>query len=351
MLTFVSHDEARTESLNRMQLSTTIPDLPSRCEFQHKVFSTLGQVSFRRSDTDGIPMMSVRLGEREAQLPLDSLRREFAISKDSADGRMLDLIGSALDYVPSLQPGDRLPPEVCTGEASWRPSADNICLATTRLQLDLLAWITPDAQWAEVGRDEMSLLSVADDPALEEDVRAVSAAAAGHLGLANGGDVTRLLDELATELAYIEALREQLQRRVSALCRRLGRLLQTRKRSAGSFDTLSQVHRLATVAAKQVLERFEEVDAQTGEIGGLLRNAASQRAFIRSNRDWLYRTQRSWEPVLDRWGGTADGAAEDMGALLATTYQFLAQRFLPATQWQRPGQPSRSKHSTARMTW
>ena len=334
-----------------MHPTTPLSNLPNRCEFQHKLFSTLGDVHFRRSETDGIPMMAVKMGEREAQLPLDSLRREFAIIKDSADGRMLDLIGSALDYVASLQPGDRLPPEVCTGEASWRPNADHVRLVATRLRLDLIAWMMPGSPWADADRDAMGLLQCADDPALHEEAGRASGTVAGQLGLADGAGVVRLLDDLAQELAYIEALRERLQLRVCALCRRLGRLMQDRKRPAISFDTLAPVHRLAGTAARQIVGRFDEVDAQTGEIGSLLRNAESQRSFIRSNRDWLYCTLRAWEPVLDRWDRAANLPAEEMGALLATTYQFLAQRFLPATQWQRPGQTRRSKRPAVRMAW
>jgi len=32
-----------------------------------------------------------------------------------------------------------------------------------------------------------------------------------------------------------------------------------------------------------------------------LRNADSLRTFIRSNRDWLYRAQRAWQPLQAEW--------------------------------------------------
>ena len=121
-----------------MHIPLPCPELPDRCELQHQVFTSFGDVRFRRSTTDGVAMMALRLGEREAQLPLDALRREFSIGRETADGRMLDLIGSALDYVAFLQPGDRLPAEIRTGEASWKPSPSHLRLATTRLQLDFL---------------------------------------------------------------------------------------------------------------------------------------------------------------------------------------------------------------------
>ena len=327
-------------------------DIPDRCELQHKLFSSPGGVRFRRASTDGVTMMALQLGEREAMLPIDALRREFAIGKDSADGRMLDLIGSALDFVSSVQPGDRLPPEVRTGEASWRPSPHHLCFASTRLRLNLVSWMLPASHWAEAKQDAATLLRLSADPALYADVRAVSATIARQLGLADGDDVIRVVEELSQELAYIEALRERLQARVVALCKRLGRLQRDANRRLVPFDTLSYVHRLATLAAKQIISRFDDIEAQTGEIGSLLRNIENQRNFIRSNRDWLYCTQRAWEPVLDQWDHGVELPPEELGTLLAVTYRFLAQRSLPGTVWQRPRQQRRRPvPASGQMTW
>ena len=324
---------------------------PERCELRHKLFSTLNNVRFRRSATDGVPMMALQLGEREAVLPLESLRREFDIGADTADGRMLDLIGSALDFVSCLEPGDALPPEVRTGEASWKPSPNHFRLAATRLRLDLVSWLSPASRWSKAGRDELSLLRLADDPALHEEVRIASAVVAIRIEQPDANAVMQLIEELSQELAYIDALRERLQDRVVHLCRRLGRLRRDRGRTPVSFDTLAQVHRLAIAAAKQILNRFDEIDAQTGEVGSLLRNVENQRSFIRSNRDWLYRTQRAWQPILDHWAKAGDMPAGELGSLLAATYQFLAQRSLPGTQWQRARVVRRTIPADARMTW
>ena len=296
-------------------------------------------------------MMALQLGEREAVVPIDSLRREFSIGKDSADGRMLDLIGSALDFVTSLEPGDRLPPEIRTGEASWTPSSRHLRLASTRLRLDLVSWIQPNSRWAKAEHSELNLLRLADDPALHAEVQAVARLVAVQLGLRDAAEVMRLLGELSDELAYIEALRERLQARVVSLCQRLGRLMQDRKKLPVSFTMLPQVNRLARVAAVQIIGRFDDVTAQTGEIASLLRNVESQRSFIRANRDWLYRGQRAWEPLLDEWSRARDLEPQEMGPLLTSTYQFLAQRSLPGKTWQRP-RPARGRKSVpAQMAW
>ncbi len=327
--------------------SATTP-CPDRCELQHQVFSSLGEVHFRLSSTDGLPMMALRLGEREAQFPLESLRREYAIGKDSADGRMLDLIGSALDFVSSLQPGDKLPSEVRTGEASWKPSASHLRLVTARLRLDLCAWLEPDGRWAKVARDDESLQRAAINTILRDEAEAAAGQAAMTLGIGSGADVTRMIEGLARELAYIEALRERLLSRVADLCRRVAGLMRDRGRMGTSFDNLSQVHRLLGIAVRQILQRFEDVDTQTAGIENMLRNLDAQRGFIRSNRDWLYRSQRAWEPILDRWTRTSN--VDDTGPLLTETYQFLAPRFMPTTAWRAWNERKRGP-AAARMTW
>lgn len=312
--------------------------IPVRCEFQSNVFASFGEFRFRRSDTDGLPIMAITLGEREAQLPLGALRREFSIEDDSPDGRMLDLIGSALDYVPSLAPGDKLPTEVLTGEASWRPSPKHIKLATTRIYLNMVSWLAPSSPWASADRDEITLLRLADDPALKQEIFSLAIPAAQRLELHDAGNLLRLLDEMAREMAYIEALRQRLLVRVEGLCRRMAAILVARRRLAACpSDTLAQVHRLALLAYRQLTDRFDDVDAQTGEFSSLMRNVENQRQFIRSNRDWLYRNQRIWDALLGQWEQMEE-TADDIAALLAKTYQFLAPRFMPTKQWQTPKQ-------------
>ena len=307
--------------------------MPLRCELKHRVFSTFGDLHFRRSEADGAPVLTMRLGEREAQVPLEALRKEFGIAEDSADGRMLALIAKALEYVSCLQPGDRLPPEVLDGQASWRPSPNHLRLAATRLRLNLVAWSAPKSRWAGAQRDELSLLRLADDPALSREVQAAALAAAHMLGLRDGEQVLRLMEELSEELSYIEALRQRLLTRVEQLCRRVARLLHSRQ-GGPSPDTLSQVHRLGVLAFRQFRSRFDDVDALTGVFETLKHDLDGIRGFIRTTRDFLYRSQRAWEPLLAKWDKAADEAAGGAAGLLSATYQFLAPRFMPFTEWQ-----------------
>ena len=309
-----------------------------RCVLQHQVFSTLGAVSFRRARADGTPVMVVTLGEREAIVPLRALQREFEIGDDSPDGRMLGLIAESLDYVCDLSLGDRLPSEVLSGRASWEPTAEHRTRAFSIVKLQLLSWIDPDAADPAKG-DPIARLEA--EPALRQQVQFAFVRAAKELGLPDTAAVVVLVEELAAELAYIEALRDRLLRVVQLMTGRLERIVGTQRGDNQRLETLNRVLRLANSAREQFQARFDEIAAQTGEVMNSLRNMEGQQAFIRSNRDQLYRAQRAWQPILDGWADaeTHDDVPWD---LITRTYQFLAPRYMPVTEWSAATSPSRT---------
>ena len=51
------------------------PSLPSsdHCTLKHPVFTTVGDPLFRHAEADGAPVMVVKLGDKEAAIPLHSL--------------------------------------------------------------------------------------------------------------------------------------------------------------------------------------------------------------------------------------------------------------------------------------
>jgi hypothetical protein len=135
---------------------------------------------------------------------------------------------------------------------------------------------------------------------------------------------------------------------VHGLGARLGRLGHGLRGDRNRTEMLTQVQRLMLTAIKQLGSRFDEVDAQTGEILSALRNAEQQQTFIRSNRDWLYRCQRAWEPVLKDWEGAGAMLDEAVWQVIGKTYQFLAPRYMPVTEWQEFSSLRRER--TARQT-
>lgn len=321
------------------------------CRLDHRAFTKLGAVAFRRAETDGIPVMVVPLGEREAAVPLRSLQRELAIEDNSADGRMLGLIAEALDFVSGLSLGDELPAEVLTGKASWAPAPHHLWLAASRLRMQLLAWLLPGSQFASDDRASMERL--VSDPKMRVQVQNAFDKAARVLGLKQPEDVVTAVDDLAGELAYIEALREGLLGRVQALVRRLTLVQQGRGMDVNRQEMFQQVGRLATIALRQIRQRFDEVDAHTGEVIAALRNAEGQKSFIRSHRDQLYRASRGWDSILSDWDVVGSGMDETFWALMSRSYHFLAPRFMPVTEWRRlgDGDAVSAPVRPAAMTW
>jgi hypothetical protein len=334
-------------------MTATAEPPPDRCVLEHQVFTALGPALFRRAPTDSVPVMVIPMGAREAMLPLRGIQREFGILDDSKDGRMLGLIAASLDFVAGLQIGDRLPAEVLTGEASWEPSQQCRDLVKARLRMQLIAWVHPDAAAAEPATTAATLQRLDTDPGLRRQVQEAFARAAEALGLPSAEQVLPLLEALADELAYIEALRGSLLLRVRALAERLLQLGHGMRGDRNRTEMLTQVQRLMGMALKQLVGKFDEVDAQTGEIVAALRNAERQQAFIRGHRDWLYSTQRAWESLLREWEGATGLPTEGLWLLVSSIYQFLAPRYMKVTEWQAYNSAARdSAKPTAKvMTW
>jgi hypothetical protein len=225
-------------------------------------------------------------------------------------------------------------------------------MAKARLQWQLVAWLNSGTGGETPNLDAEALLQIADDPARRQQVQEAFAKAAEALGLPSREAVIRLVEELAQELAYIEALRDRLLRRVETMADKLNHMAQAYRGDGSHLETLTQVRRLTLSALQQIDHRFDELDAQTGEVMAALRNADSQRVFIRSNRDWLYRAQRAWQPLLSEWEVAGIGFDEGILSLLSRSYQFLAPRFMPVTEWAsltRPGR--RRKDQSRQMVW
>lgn len=309
------------------------PDPSATCVLQHRAFHMLSNVTFRRAEADETPVMAMSLGERHAAVPLRALQHELGIEDDSPDGRMLALIAQSLDYVAGLQIGDPLPGEVLDGRASWSPGEAHRALAAARLRLQLASWLRPEAAGV-VAPDAPTVLRLDDDPAMRQHVNAALDAVVRNLGLPHRMAVVDLLDRLADELGFIEALRDGLLNRTQAMMETIDHLGRIGRVNHKRSDTLTQVRRLGHAALRQMAFRFEEIDAQTEDVVAALRNLDSQRSFIRSSRDWLYRLQRAWDPLLRQWEATSPLTEIELWRLIERTYRFLAPRYMPVQEWQ-----------------
>jgi hypothetical protein len=188
---------------------------------------------------------------------------------------------------------------------------------------------------------------LADDPARRQLVQQAFAKAAHVLGLPDGEAVVAQMEKLGRELAYIEALRERLLRRVKVMVGKLNRIAQSFCSDFWRRATITRVCQLAATALARIGQRFDEL--QTGEVMAALRNTEGQQAFIRSNRDWLYVSQRVWQPLLVEWDVVSTNMNDEMVLLLNRTYRFLAPRFMPVTEWIAASRPTKVTDATERM--
>jgi hypothetical protein len=326
-------------------------DQPTLCTLAHRGFAVLGVPLFRRAEGDNAPVMVVTLGERQVSLPLLALQREFAIPEEAPDGRMLTLIAEALEYVSALRIGDPLPREVCSGEASWEPDAMHLALAAMRLRMQLVAWLNAGTSADAPEMNAEALLRLADDPVVRKQMQDALDHAAKALGLPGQQAVVELIEDLAHELAFIEALRDRFFRCVQAMVLKIEQIARGLRADTLRWDTLTQVRRLSKLALKDLARRFGELDAQTGEVMPALRNASRQRAFIRQNRDWLYRSLRAWQPIIDEWNAAGTDYDDTTRGLFALTYRFLAPRYMPVHEWLSPNRPERTKPPIRQMVW
>jgi hypothetical protein len=264
---------------------------------------------------------------------------------------MLVMIAESLEYVSVLRIGDPLPDEVCSGNASWEPDAMHLALASIRLRMQLVAWLNAGTATDAPEMDADALLRLGDDPVVRKQVQDALDHAAEALGVGSQAAVVAMIEDLAHELAFIEALRDRFFHKVQAMAAKVEHIVRGLRGDAAQWDTLTQVRRLSKLALQDLTRRFDELDAQTGEVMPALRNATAQREFIRENRDWLYRSLRAWQPIINEWqdaGTDLDDAARD---LLSRTYRFLAPRYMPVTEWLSPTRPQKTKAPIRQMTW
>lgn len=323
---------------------------PEICVLQHPVFTRFGAPLFQRAETDGEPVMVVPLGAKQAALPFRSLQREFSIGPETADGRMLALIIEALDFVSFLRPGDPLPAEILSGEASWEPEGIHLQVAVARIRLALFAWLGGAAEASGDAEPEV-LLALVEDPVFRQRIQASFSQAAQALGLPGTEAVIAAIAALGKEFAYIEALRARLLVPVRLMARDIQVLGRRWRGDTGHGETLAHIGRLIGKALTQIQACFVQLDAPYSEILTALRLDAEQQRFVRSNRDWLYRSLRGWQPILDAWATAAEIDERERWALIERTYRFLAPRFMSVKEWLTDRQPRAKAPPSKQMTW
>ena len=305
-----------------------------KCVLRHPVFTQFGDVLFRPAEADAAPVMIFSLGGSMAAITLRSLQQEFGIEAGSPDGRVLALVGQALDFVAEMRPGDPFPLEVFGGGASWQPGALHQRVAEERLRLQLVGTFSGAACPAWASEDPQAVLQAAAEPGMDERLQSAAVAAAAVLDLPNAAAAARLLAMAAHEMGFIETLRDRLLRRVGLMLARVDTLGAGVGHNLGAMELLSRVRRLAGIAYDRLRARFHELESCTAQVTEVMRDLDGWAGAVRAHRDWLYSSLRAWEGLLTAWEGGGKAWSQDAWSLLRRTYRFLAPRFMPVQEWQ-----------------
>ena len=312
-------------------MSKSDEDSVPKVRFDHWFFQKMEDVFFQLSTAEKEPTLVAKYSKNDVMLTLKGIAKEFDIDAKSSDGWMLDQIAKGLKYVKGLRLGDPLPKEILTREASWSLSKRHQEIAYQRVSLQLVNWMS--------GGDNMitdpdELLQLAEDPAIKKQISTAFGEAAEKLGYGRDEKekVVKHVEELARELAYIEALRDRF-RRIKIMDDKIQGLRRLYGREKSVLEIVDQVARLGERAVKEFEQMFMEVDAQTGEILAVLKNLSTQIPYIRDKRDDLHIRLMAWDDILDRWQQTEVKASQQNLTLIRDTYKFLAPRFMVVKEW------------------
>ncbi len=306
--------------------------IPAVVELEHSFFKVFNEPYFRTSaPPDEKPVFCAMLGEQEVSLPLSGIIRELSLEEGHPLRVMIETISKSLRFVTALRPGDEVPAEVLTGEASWDPGPEHLEIALQRLTMQLVTWVS--------GRetmiiDPLALKQLFDDPATKQKISDAFAEAAERLEVADKDEVASMIEDFAAELSYVEALRERFIE-FQALCKKLTSLRRTHSDQKSILEQVDPVLRLLNNPITHFQASFDRIDAQTGDIMAVLSTLDSQREHIRELRDELFVRFQAWQEIIAQWRDVDPMYPQEFNIAnaLRDLYRFLAQRYIEPDEW------------------
>jgi hypothetical protein len=324
--------------------------------FEHKVFAIPGARFLLAPDTHRA-VYSVPLGALKGMMDLQLVRSSFGIKAGSPDDEVLTVVGKSLKYVKDIRPGDTIPNELLDGSASWSVSDQHRMIAKNRLMLQLASWVTGRET---VVTDMEHLQQVVEDPTMKKNISDGIAKMAGQLGLPEEKkeEVLDRIDKLARELCYVEALRSRLNE-LKLIPLKLREIEHYFRRNKTLGQEVQQIIRLIRPPLQAYSSHFDQVDAQTGEIVGALKNLDNQISYVRESRDELHQKFMIWDKMHDKWKEVVIEVGEEPLELIHETYRFAAHNFLQPKAWQlnittgvpgqKPGAPGAKPKEKAKI--
>lgn len=306
------------------------PNRSTHFLFDHKVFTVEG-CRFVLSRSTEEPVMMLKLGKLDAEVPIEKLCGEFSIDPKSFDGQLLKMVCNGLKYVREIRPGDTIPNELIDGTASWRVDDRHFQIAKGRLTVQLVTWLTGGET---VISSPEQLEQLVEDPVTKARVNEAFKVIANRLAISGDPEVEveKRIELLAKELAYIEALRERLGQ-LGVIRRGLEAAHRIYKNERTVKEEIVRMQSLSLPPITDLEARFAQVDAQTGEILIMLNKFELNISYIREMRDDLHQCLRPWDELLEGWAEVALDKGPALEALLKKTYQHLARKYSQASHW------------------
>ena len=340
------------ENLQELDESTSsdrdLP-LPETVEFNNPFFTFTDGIVFERRDGDEDPVMVVPMTDQSISMHFPGVIRELQLKRDDADYVMLETIAKSLEFVCALRIGDAIPSEILNGKASWRILDKHRITARHRLTMQLVSWLSGSE---ELITDPAELARTMDAPDVKQKVDEAFVSVAETLGYQSDQkeEVVSLVEMFSEELAYIEALREVFIE-IRGIRATVKELIKSSKFDETSRESAQSVYRLLEKAVQEYAYEFQQIDAQTGEIISVLKNAKSQILFIRKVRDDLARRLLAWEDLERKWCKLDRKNRRQIEEVTMETYRFLALRFLPAVNWKLVTQSLDEKAENSESVW
>lgn len=296
--------------------------VPSAFAFEHKIFKIEGAWFAKTPDRAEVAMFLPMSGF-VACLPLKAVRKGFDIVPGSEDDRMLGFVSRATDHLGRIVPGDPIPTEVISGEASWTIS-DIDRLKGRSLLLDILhvelAQPAPGARSDEAIRDALQGVAQLVVEKLGDGIHA--------------GDAIRRFEMIAAEYAYIEALRHRFH--LIEDIRAAVTDPKQQKRVPRMRDCADRIVMLLKEPTRIIVDSLGFLKSRLRPMSGALKDPVPAVDAIRRTRDELHAMLTDWEPMFTLWAsGPEEGHLGNKQA--DGTYRFLAERYLGRRVWRRAG--------------
>ena len=313
------------ESQNQSQGQSL--DANTHFVFENKVFQVEG-CYFSLTEGSREVILNIPMGDIIGSLKLASLCAEFGIEKGYNDDVLLNLVKRGIPYVRQIRPNDVIPSEVLDGSASWQIDNRHASLAMTRLSMRLVNWLTGSDMDT---MDPAAVLAIAEDKEMAERVNQGLEKASNIIKKKKEEVIVRF-ENLAKELAYIEALRDYYLG-IYQLFGRLKKFQAIYSDDANLVQEIERMRQLMKPPVGKVRETFERIDLATMEVLPLIKSYEAKITLIRTTRDELHLETTIWQDLKLIWDGVPDYRSDEAKIALQNTYKFLAKNFTVSHSW------------------